>query len=148
MWFISPPHIFYLGSTVNAHPDSSETDHSEILSPTPRKHHLLQQQASQWLSSSLSPSPSRPNSPLNPNSPRTNRSHKTSLSFSSLAEQDKGRPGIGRVEGINSSFARRWVRWMSRHGMDNWVLPIEILAMLWIKWAVGLGSYSGNLKHL
>jgi alpha-1,3-glucosyltransferase len=122
---------------------SSETDRSEILSPTPRRHYLLQQQSSQWLSSAISPPVSRPSSPLNPNSTR-HRRHKSSLSFSSLAEQHVKIRRDGKVDGVNASATRRWVRWMHKHGFQNWVLPVEILAAIWVKWAVGLGSYSGT----
>jgi hypothetical protein len=122
---------------------SSETDRSEILSPTPRRHYLLQQQSSQWLSSAISPPISRPSSPLNPNSIR-HRRHKPSLSFSSLAEQHVKPRRDGKVDGVNGSATRRWVRWMYKHGFQNWVLPAEILAAIWVKWAVGLGSYSGT----
>ncbi|KAG8825723.1 Glucosyltransferase-like protein [Serendipita sp. 401] len=123
----------------------SETDHSEILSPTPRRHYLIQRQSSQWLQSGggISPSTSRPSSPLNPNHPTGGfRRHKPSLSFSSLAGNSKQKGA--KVSGLNDSLARRWVRWMHKNKLKGWVLPIQILLALWVKWAVGLGSYSGE----
>lgn len=124
----------------------SETDHSEILSPTPRRHYLIQQQSSNWLQSavgSVSPPISRPSSPLNPNHAQLSpRKHKVSLSFSSLAEHRK--PKGGKVAGLNGSLARRWVRWMHRSRLGYWVLPCQILFAVLIKWSVGLGSYSGE----
>ena len=33
---------------------------------------------------------------------------------------------------------------MHKHGMKHWVVPAAILAAAWIKWCIGLGSYSGQ----
>ncbi|KAG8867297.1 Glucosyltransferase-like protein [Serendipita sp. 405] len=33
---------------------------------------------------------------------------------------------------------------MHKNKLKGWVLPIQILLALWVKWAVGLGSYSGE----
>ncbi|PVF95014.1 hypothetical protein CPB86DRAFT_608014 [Serendipita vermifera] len=123
----------------------SETDHSEILSPTPRRHYLLQQQSSQWLQSpgNISPPVSRPSSPLNPNGSQSfRRKHQPSLSLSSFAE-GHAKSKEGRISGVNGSLARRLTRWMHKNGFKAWVLPVQILCALWVKWAVGLGSYSG-----
>jgi len=38
----------------------------------------------------------------------------------------------------------RWIRWMHRHGMKQWVVPGAIIASIWVRWAIGLGSYSGE----
>lgn len=148
---------------------SSETDHSEILSPTPRRHYLLQQQfSSQWLQSpnttTFNPTTSRPSSPLNPHhhdeirssyssNYQSQRKHKHTLSFSSLAES--ARPGSlsrSRKHGSRTgktkpkpteSLARRFVRWMDRSNMTSYITPTILLITIFIKWAVGLGSYSG-----
>ncbi|PCH40063.1 glycosyltransferase family 57 protein [Wolfiporia cocos MD-104 SS10] len=33
---------------------------------------------------------------------------------------------------------------MHRHGCKQWVAPCALLAALWVRWAIGLGSYSGQ----
>lgn len=43
------------------------------------------------------------------------------------------------------SMGRRWVRWMHKHGLKRWVVPCAVLASVWVKWSIGLGSYSGQL---
>ena len=63
--------------------------------------------------------------------------------ISSLAEQHVKLRKNGKVDGVNGSATLRWVCWMHRHGFQNWVLPAQILAAIWVKWAVGLRSYSG-----
>ena len=68
--------------------------------------------------------------------------------ISSLAEQHVKLRRDGKVDGVNGSATRRWVCWMHRHGFQNWVLPAQILAAIWVKWAVGLGSYSGTHLRL
>ena len=47
----------------------------------------------------------------------------------------------GELEG---GFARRWIRWMHKEGIKHWTLPCVLLTATWIKWAIGLGSYSGG----
>lgn len=39
---------------------------------------------------------------------------------------------------------KRWVRWMHKHGMKQWVVPGAIVASIWVRWCMGLGSYSGE----
>lgn len=46
--------------------------------------------------------------------------------------------------GWEGGFARRWIRWMHREGIKQWILPCVLLTTTWIKWATGLGSYSGR----
>lgn len=41
-------------------------------------------------------------------------------------------------------MARRWVRWMHKHGIKNYVIPAAVLGAALIKWCIGLGSYSGQ----
>ena len=45
-------------------------------------------------------------------------------------------------------FARRWIKWMHKEGIKHWTLPCVLLAATWIKWAIGLGSYSGMTLNL
>lgn len=41
------------------------------------------------------------------------------------------------------SPARRWVRWMVRMHLRDWVLPLSLACAIWVKWTVGLGDHSG-----
>lgn len=43
------------------------------------------------------------------------------------------------------SMARRWVRWMGKIGMKDVTLPLSIAIAVFIRWAIGLGGYSGAL---
>ncbi|KAH9891589.1 ALG6, ALG8 glycosyltransferase family-domain-containing protein [Cubamyces lactineus] len=144
-------------STASIRSDVSETDRSEIVAPVPRRHHILQTSESRhWLGTPpLSPH-SRPVSPLTPlaSSPTRRRLHPT-LSFSSLGVQDAKRtvsashsttysPQKERRTDDDEGMAKRLLRWMHHENMKAWVLPCLVLASLWVKWAVGLGSYSGQ----
>ena len=131
----------------------SETEHSEIHSPMPRRHFLLQTESQQWLRlAPLSPSSSRPASPLSAvstappgsaltNSPsRPRREH--TLSFSSLLENDSATTARLRSSSISHTYGRaketkeeleskasagrRWIRWMHRNRMRNEVLTCSI----------------------
>ncbi|KAF8627459.1 hypothetical protein AX17_006272 [Amanita inopinata Kibby_2008] len=44
---------------------------------------------------------------------------------------------------VEKGMARRWVRWMHKRGIKNWVLPGALLASTLVKYCIGLGSYSG-----
>ena len=114
---------------------SSDTGASEILSPFPRKHHRLQQHASHWLETP-SPGSTRPNSPSSVHS----RSRGVSA-FTSLYS-DEHRSAI-RHSVERSNLARRWVRWMHKNRMKHWIIPCSVLAAVGVKWATGLGPYSG-----
>lgn len=48
---------------------------------------------------------------------------------------DPGEPAMGR----------RWIRWMHKRGMKQWVLPGIVMVAVLFKWAIGLGSYSGRI---
>ena len=37
---------------------------------------------------------------------------------------------------------------MHKEGIKHWILPCVLLAATWIKWAIGLGSYSGGTIKL
>ena len=41
-------------------------------------------------------------------------------------------------------MGRRWIGWMHRHGMRDWILLCAVIGSAWVKWCVGLGSYSGQ----
>jgi len=42
-----------------------------------------------------------------------------------------------------SAMGRRWLRWMHKRGLKQWVVPGLICASAMVKLMVGLGSYSG-----
>ena len=88
----------------------------------------------------------------------TKRSRKPS-SVVSLAERTRG--GVGSSTGHSATFtrpmvhrhakergfARGWIRWMHKEGIKHWILPCVLLTTSWIKWAIGLGSYSGKTSN-
>ncbi|KZT73712.1 glycosyltransferase family 57 protein [Daedalea quercina L-15889] len=133
----------------------------DILAPVPRKHHTLQASESpHWLGSPTpSASSSRPVSPFSLSGSHTwsesmsRRRLNRQLSFSSLKEQEQslaspllsahneGRKADSEHAG---GMGKRWVRWMHKHGMKHWVVPCAVLASVWVKWSIGLGSYSGQ----
>ncbi|KAH9947579.1 glycosyltransferase family 57 protein [Amylocystis lapponica] len=128
----------------------------DILAPVPRRHHTLQaHQSRHWLGSPTpSVSSSRPVSPLSTvtSSPELTKNHR--LTFSSLIDHDASRRSSLSMAHTRRShqtkkqdeggIGKTWVRWMHRHGLSEWVVPCAILASAWVKWAIGLGSYSGQ----
>lgn len=142
----------------------SSSEKSEIISPIPRRHHYLQASESRhWLPSpSISPVSTRAASP-SPSHPTTSpRSHRfpPRARLSSVIEQSGTQPFLfpstsqpsirvrpaddDKRASNEGSMSRRWVRWMHKQGMKHWVLPSVILISTWIKWSIGLGTYSGE----
>ena len=137
---------------------SSETDRSEIVAPIPLRHHILQTSESRrWLDTPpLSPY-SPPMSPLSASATSPARSRKRlsqTLSLNAIAGHDRQRvtsisrpvvhhPPKERKNEDEGSMAKRWLRWMHHEHMKAYVVPSLVLASVWVKWAVGLGSYSG-----
>ena len=93
--------------------------------------------------------------------PFITRRPKKSSSIGSLAERTRGgassRIGHSSVltrqvadrhakehGGWEGEFARRWIKWMHKEGIRHWILPCVLLTSTWIKWTIGLGSYSGR----
>lgn len=78
-----------------------------------------------------------------PNSRTSNRLS----SFSAVMEHEITAAGASsRVlmdDQGNHGAGRRWVRWMHRYNMKNWVVPSAIAASTLVKWCIGLGTYSG-----
>jgi alpha-1,3-glucosyltransferase len=115
-----------------------------------------------------SPASSRAVSPEVPTSPGifpgkygSVRRRKRSLSFGSLHPDDPASNRPGRLAGIGEDvdseaatrkepseigMGRRWVKWMHNQGLREWVVPCAVLFSMWVKWAVGLGSYSGQFR--
>jgi alpha-1,3-glucosyltransferase len=125
------------------------SDRGEIISPIPRRHHLLQTSGSSQLQWMQTP----PQSPvtLPSHSPRHSHSslpHDPPLSFSALLEHETptGPSTVTfRVEQGETSAGKRLVRWLHKSGMKDWVTPLAIAAAVCVKWAISLGSYSGSL---
>ena len=42
-----------------------------------------------------------------------------------------------------TAMGRRWIRWLHKKAMKQWVVPGIIAASTLVKLAIGLGSYSG-----
>lgn len=132
------PHLHFQNAPLDALFCSPDAGNSDILSPFPRRHHLLHQQASHWLETP-SPGSTRPNSA---SSGHTRSQRRESISnFASLYAGEQRSSTRHSVE--HSSLARRWVRWMNKIRMMPWVVPCSVLTAVGVKWATGLGSYSG-----
>lgn len=134
---------------------------SEIIAPIPDRHLLHSQQSQQWLYSPSSPSSSRAVSPTSRTFGHTssNRSSRH-LSFSTLMVHERLRRSSqsgsytvlrnevqaeSKVTLVGDhSMGRRWIRWMHKNGLKEWVIPSAIVASIWIRWGISLGSYSGE----
>ena len=128
-----------------------------VLSPTPRRHLLESSANHHWLNSSaISVTSSRPSSPqltTENNQPAVshirNRFKSHHQNFSSMYEHEPqgavvartGRDKVHEAEG--TAMGRRWIRWMHKRGIEEWVVPGVIAASTLVKFAIGLGSYSG-----
>ena len=136
---------------------SPSSDVSEILSPIPDRH-LLESHQQRWLySPSLSPAPSSRAISPGSQSVHTRARSKRNISFSTLMENERPRrtsvsPSFLRhgtraksksVLAEEHSMGKRWVRWMHKNGMKQLVVPAAIAGSLWVRWAIGLASYSG-----
>ncbi len=137
---------------------SPSSDCSEIIAPVPLRHHILQTSESRhWLGTPpLSPY-SPPISPLSTSATSPLRRQKRlsqTVSLNAIASHERTRvtsitypaalhPYKERKPVDEGSMAKRWLRWMHHEHMKAYVVPSLILASLWVKWAVGLGSYSG-----
>ncbi|KAG8959267.1 Glucosyltransferase-like protein [Tulasnella sp. 419] len=141
----------------------SETDYEEILAPKPRHSyaHLLQP----WLynyeapttpATSTSPGINPVAKPMSPlRSPPNPYLHSRNFSLPANLQVSQGKINQSRQAGSDAdhvkfakldrtdSMARRWVKWMAKVGMRDWVVPLTIAGNIWVKWAVGLGPYSG-----
>ena len=126
-----------------------------ILSPSPRRH-LLESSANQhWLNSpAISVTSSLPSSPqltTENNQPATshirNRFKAHHPNFSSVYEHELQEAVVDARtsvhEGEGAAMGRRWIRWMHKRGIEEWVIPGVIAASTFVKFAIGLGSYSG-----
>ncbi|KAH8104721.1 glycosyltransferase family 57 protein [Cristinia sonorae] len=143
---------------------SISSEQSEIVSPIPRRHQLLQASESRhWLPSpSVSPVSTRGASPSISHPATSPRSHRLPkrTRVNSVIQQDGSRtvrfpspshlakrvhpPDEEKKQSDEGGMARRWVRWMHKQGLKQWVLPNAILISTLLKWCVGLGTYSGH----
>ncbi|KAI0057837.1 hypothetical protein BV25DRAFT_1892293 [Artomyces pyxidatus] len=124
-------------------PSSTNSDRHEIVAPIPLRHSALQPSPDRW---ARSPSPASSRA-ISPSSSHVGHppSHKYRLSFSAIAEgegQGGGQGGAPVEE--RGGMGKRWVRWMFKNGMREWVVPSALLASALVKWCTGLGSYSGQ----
>ena len=130
-----------------------------ILSPTPRRHLLESSVNQHWLNSpAISVTSSRPSSPprftTEDNQPATshirNRFKTHPPTFSSIYEHDSqgavvnARTSSDKAPEVESTaMGKRWIRWMHKRGIKDWVIPGIIAASTLVKFAIGLGPYSG-----
>ncbi|KAG9037019.1 Glucosyltransferase-like protein [Tulasnella sp. JGI-2019a] len=126
----------------------SETDYEEILSPQPRRSFSHMQGWMRTFEES-EPPPLRASSPLRPKDAQ-GHGRKSSLPHIPRVEPPMRQTSLRPVVPPSSlhdatldSPARRWVRWMVRMRLRNWVMVSSIAAAVWVKWSVGLAGYSG-----
>jgi alpha-1,3-glucosyltransferase len=150
-------------SRVSIDSSSPQTaDGPQILAPTPRRHLLETSESQRWLKtppfspiSSRAPSPMFPHFGHAPFTQNVDEPRGRHLSFNSLAELDKVQemdaPRVTVEQKVPPPVAeggmgmgKRWIRWMHKQGMKQWVIPWVILASGCAKWCIGLGSYSGR----
>jgi alpha-1,3-glucosyltransferase len=139
--------------------EQAEVPSNLIHSPTPRRHLLESSVDQHWLNlPAPSVTSSRPSSPqlisvnnLPAPSVIRHRFKTHHPSFSSLYEQDPQGAKIIDAGGSSdkvreaegTAMGRRWIRWMHKRGIKEWVVPGVIAASTLVKFAIGLGSYSG-----
>lgn len=144
----------------------SETEQNEILhSPIPSRHFLLQTESQQWLkgqplspasSRAVSPFPSSSTLPSDPSIPASNSAHGSrraqTLSFGSLHDREISKSKLRRaaveeerkLEAKESQGAgKRWIKWMHRNRMQDYVTPCMVAGAVCVKWCIGLSGYSG-----
>lgn len=63
----------------------------------------------------------------------------TSSLHASSGSVTRGKP----PEPEEPAMVRRWVRWMHKRGIKQWVVPAILAASTLVKFTIGLGSYSG-----
>ena len=68
----------------------------------------------------------------------------------SAGDGDYGKPRVSpgganlhATEPGESTMGRRWIRWMHRRGLKQWIIPGILSVSTIVKFAIGLGSYSG-----
>ncbi|KAG6379392.1 glycosyltransferase family 57 protein [Boletus reticuloceps] len=131
-----------------------EAEPAEIVSPVPRRHLSHTSESLSWLKAgafSDVDSQARCISPLSAASSTPSLfppSSSRQLSFSVLLEQEKRArvAALRRTQSedtMDQGAVRRCVRWMHKHNMKGWVVPCAIAASTYVKWCIGLGSYSG-----
>jgi alpha-1,3-glucosyltransferase len=144
-----------------------QSDTPIILAPTPRRH-LIESSASQhWLNTPpLSPLSSRQDSPP-PVVSQSNTSSTTHFrrrfpthlrSFSALLESERqqarqaspsAHSKVSRVTGKTyeaeeRAMGKEWIRWMHKRAIKHWVVPSILAVSTLVKFAIGLGPYSGG----
>ncbi|KJA21176.1 glycosyltransferase family 57 protein [Hypholoma sublateritium FD-334 SS-4] len=155
-------------NSLSSNTNGIQSDTPLILAPTPQRH-LIESSASQrWLNTPpMSATSSRPSSPQAAFSQssaypttriRRRLSSNHTRSFSALLAAEKSeqvpvlpslRGGLHRVSGRGlepeeTGGGRRWIRWMHKRGIKTWVVPGVIAGAALLKFAIGLGSYSGQ----
>ncbi|KAF5369312.1 hypothetical protein D9758_002725 [Tetrapyrgos nigripes] len=126
----------------------------EILAPTPQRHLLESTVSQSWLRTPpISPVSSRAMSPISTRA--VSKSPVQHRSITTVLEQEHGLTrGVprrhsaeslsSRPKTVESSMARRFVRWTHRQGNRNFTLLWIFFVSVLFKYCVGLGSYSGE----
>ncbi len=109
--------------------------------PVPRRHRALQPIPDTWIRTP-SPSSSRAISPSSPLTGAFPRGYHNYSSFGAIMEAEE------ETLLLEQGLGRRWLRWMHKNGLKNWVVPCTLLASAVVRWCIGLGSYSGKFTNI
>lgn len=118
---LSPPAAFHRHPTA---PPSTSPTRSRRLSVSST---LSQRQSFSTLhGTGNTPTPASPSALASPSRKLRKVSNKTDVQSSS-----------------EKAMGRRWIRWMHKRGIEDWVVPCAVLTSVLIKWCICLGPYSG-----
>ena len=126
----------------------------EIVSPVPRRHLLHVPGSVPWLKAGAFSDvngQARRTSPVSTVSSTQSVVSPSSgkrLSFSVLLEQERqdrvtAIQKTQREDVMDQGAVRRWVRWMHKHNMKDFVVPCAIAASTCVKCCISLADYSG-----
>ena len=137
--------------------NSMQSNTPVILAPIPRRH-LLESSASQhWMNAPQAFPQSASSSTTHFRRRLTNRRSfgaplegelQQARHSSPSAHHNASRASGKTHESEETAMGRRWIRWMHKRAIKQWVVPGIVAASTLIKFAIGLGSYSGGYTLL
>ncbi|ESK90477.1 glycosyltransferase family 57 protein [Moniliophthora roreri MCA 2997] len=82
---------------------------------------------------------------MNATPPTPGSAAMASLRASRLATKQKGKGSVDSVPSdVEDGMGRRCIRWMHKRGMKDWVFIGVLLVGVFVRFSIGLGSYSGE----
>ncbi|KAJ3537478.1 hypothetical protein NMY22_g5579 [Coprinellus aureogranulatus] len=74
----------------------------------------------------------------------TNHGYTSSSGVTSLHKRVLKKKTAEDLEVESASMGRRWIRWMHKRNMREWVVPSAVAFAVLLKVCIGVGSYSGE----